>query len=63
MFFASFHLQKNDSTKDLKYIYSCTIGLASEFMKKKRNKRITALFYIKKPLYRYGLKRVILNNI
>lgn len=46
----------------MKYIYSCTIGLASEFMKKKK-KEVAHHFYIKKPLYRYGLKRVIINNI
>lgn len=56
-------LKKNYSTNESssKYIYSCTIGLASEFMKKK--KKISASFYIKNPLYRYGLKRVILNDI
>lgn len=66
MFFASVHLKKNYSTNEssLKYIYSCTIFLASEIHgEKKEKKKISASFYIKKPLYRYGLKRVIINNI
>ena len=55
-------IKKNYSTNEssLKYIYSCTIGLASEFMK---TKKISASFYIKNPLYRYGLKRVVINDI
>lgn len=50
----------------LKYIHSCTTFLASECMKKKK---ISASFFfdIKKAsfffFYRYGLKRVIINNI
>lgn len=59
MFFASFHLEKkNDSTHEssLKYIYSCTIGLASEFMKKKKRK-MSALFYIKKASLQIWVKK------
>lgn len=55
--------KKNYSTNEssLKYIYSCTIGLCKWIHEKQ--KKFSASFYIKKLLYRYGLKRVIINNI
>lgn len=51
---------KNYSTNEssLKYIYSCTIGLASEFMKKKKKKKkISASFYIKKASLQIWVKK------
>lgn len=59
MFFASVHFKKNYSTNEssLKYIYSCTIFLASEIHEKKKKKKISASFYIKKASLQIWVKK------
>lgn len=59
MFFASVHFKKNYSTNEsfLKYIYSCTIGLASEFMKKKKKKNNLRIILHKKASLQIWVKK------
>lgn len=47
----------------MKYIYSCTIGLASEFMKKVALFFFLFFFYIKRASLQIWVKKVIIKNL